>query len=246
LIRTIAKIFSGDNEKDKQLRKAVASIIGESPSNLSLYKLAFMHSSAGKNTAVEGFRESNERLEYLGDSVIGMVVAEYLFKKFPYKDEGFLTDMRSRIVSRESLNTLAKKLGVDKLIDFDLNKKQVVARTSMFGDAMEALIGAVYVDKGFRTSRRFIIKKILTAHFDVDSLSQTTANYKSLLIEWAQKEGKKLQWNMVEQGQYHNKEFTASIVVDADTAALSSGNGHSKKKAEQDAARRACVLLELV
>lgn len=246
MIKKLVDIFTQDSEKDRMLRKSVASIIGESPSNLSLYRLAFMHASAGKQTSVDGFRESNERLEFLGDSVIGMVVAEYLFKKFPYKDEGFLTDMRSRIVSRESLNILAKKLGINDLIEFELHRRQVMSRTSMYGDAMEALIGAVYIDKGFRFARRFIIKRILTAHFDVENLSQTTANYKSLLIEWAQKEGKKLEWHLNEQGQYHNKEFTATITLDENTEPISLGNGHSKKKAEQDAARRACEALEIL
>jgi ribonuclease III len=246
LIKKLVDIFTTDSDPDKQLRKAIASIIGDSPSNLSLYRLAMVHSSAGKKTSASDFRECNERLEFLGDSVIGMVVAEYLFKRFPYKDEGFLTDLRSKIVSRESLNDLAKKLGINNLVEFELNHKQVLSRSSMYGDALEALIGAAYVDKGFRFARKIIIKRMITAHFDVDSLSQTTANYKSLLIEWAQKEGKKIQWDLQEAGQYHNKEFTATLTLEHQTKPISMGNGHSKKKAEQDAARRACEVLEIL
>lgn len=233
-------------ERDKLLRKSVGSIIGEKPSNLSLYRLAFIHSSVAKNLTESGFKESNERLEYLGDAVLGMVIAEYLFKKFPYKDEGFLTDIRSRIVNRESLNNLAKRIGLNDLVEYENNNKRTaMARTSMYGDAMEALIGAIYVDKGFRFVRKFIIKKLLTPHFDLENLIQNNTNYKSLLIEWAQKEGKNLSWTLSENGTFHNKEFTASIQINFVPEPFSMGNGHSKKKAEQDAARKACELLEL-
>jgi ribonuclease-3 len=245
LFQPIVDIFLPVTDRDKLLRKSVASIVGEKPDNLSLYRLAFMHTSVGKSNLENGFRESNERLEYLGDAVLGMVIAEYLFKKFPYKDEGFLTDIRSRIVNRESLNNLAKRLGLNDLVEFENNKRSLMSRTSMYGDAMEALIGAIYIDKGFRFVRKFIIKKLLSPHFDLDSLIQNNTNYKSLLIEWAQKEGNKLNWQMTEAGVYHNKEFTAQIQINDDTEPFTTGNGHSKKKAEQDAARKACEVLEL-
>ncbi len=245
MFQPLVNIFLPSTERDKLLRKSVGSIIGEKPDNLSLYRLAFIHSSAGKNLTENGFKESNERLEYLGDAVLGMVIAEYLFKKFPYKDEGFLTDIRSRIVNRESLNNLAKRLGLNDLIEFETNKRTVMARTSMYGDAMEALIGAIYIDKGFRFARKFIIKKLLSPHFDLENLIQNNTNYKSLLIEWAQKEGKQLNWSLTEAGVFHNKEFTAIIQINKNTEPFSVGNGHSKKKAEQDAARKACEVLEL-
>jgi ribonuclease III len=245
LLETLSQLFASESPKDKQLKKAVASIIGESPKNLNLYRLAFMHASAAKTTAIEGFKESNERLEFLGDSVIGMVVAEYLFKKYPYRDEGFLTDIRSRIVSRDSLNILAKKLGINHLIEFEVQRRQVVARTSMYGDAMEALIGAIYLDKGFRFVRKFILKKLLSSYFDVETIVQTTSNHKSLLLEWAQKENKSLSWAIEESGQQHNKEFTAKVFLDDAPEPLSQGHGHSKKKAEQDASRKACEVLSI-
>jgi ribonuclease III len=246
LFQPIVDIFLPDSDKDKILRKAVNVIIGEKPDNLSLYRLAFMHTSVSKIALKNGYRESNERLEFLGDAVLGMIIAEYLFKKFPYKDEGFLTDIRSRIVNRESLNNLAKRIGLSSLVEFESNHRSVIARTSMYGDAMEALIGAIYMDKGFRFSRRFIIKRLLIPHFDLDSLIQNNTNYKSILIEWSQKEGKKLQWEMTEEGSYHNKEFTASVLLEENMVPFSIGNGHSKKKAEQDAARKACEVLELM
>jgi ribonuclease III len=245
LFQPIVNIFLPDSDKDKILRSAVNNIIGEKPGNLSLYRLAFMHTSVSKVALKNGYKESNERLEFLGDSVLGMVIAEYLFKKFPYKDEGFLTDIRSRIVNRESLNNLAKRIGLNNLVEFESNSRSVISRTSMYGDAMEALIGAIYMDKGFNFSRKFIIKRLLIPHYDLESLIQNNTNYKSLLIEWSQKEGKKLQWELTEEGSYHNKEFTAAVLIDENAEPFSVGNGHSKKKAEQDAARKACEVLEL-
>ena len=218
-------------------------MLGTKPGNLNVYRLAFMHNSASKGTNHNGFRDSNERLEYLGDAVLGMVVAEYLFKKFPYKDEGFLTEIRSRIVNRESLNQVARKIGVDKLIEFDANRRTVLSRTSMYGDALEAFVGAVYLDKGFEFTRKFILKRLISNHFDLDSVVQSNTNFKSLIIEWAQREGKEVRFEVTEQGNMHNKEFTASLMVNDEL--LTVGNGFSKKKAEQSASEKACEVLEL-
>jgi ribonuclease-3 len=229
--------------KEREFRKAVEQIIGEKPSNPLLYQLAFRHTSASKETNIGGFRESNERLEYLGDSVLGMIVAEYLFKKYPFKDEGFLTEIRSRIVNRESLNQVARKIGLEKLIQFD-GQRIAHNRTSMYGDAMEALIGAIYLDKGFRFTRSFILKKLIANYFDLDTVIQTNTNYKSILLSWAQQEGKKIVFEIVqENGKHHHKEFVAQVKVNGE--AISTGGGWNKKKAEQEAARRACESLEI-
>lgn len=242
MLSPIIDFFSSD-PKDKKLKNAVEHIIGENPSNLTLYRLAFMHSSVSKETIAKGYKDSNERLEFLGDSVLGMITAEYLFKKFPFKDEGFLTEIRSRMVSRESLNVVARKIGLDRLVEYDGNRRTVLARTSMYGDALEALIGAIYLDKGFRFTRSFIIKKILTQHFDIETVVQNNPNFKSLVIEWAQREGKAIRFDIVEEGSKHNKEFTATIYVNEE--AFSIGQGYSKKKAEQTAAMKACEKLEI-
>jgi ribonuclease III len=239
---TILNFFKSD-ENEKKFRKAVERIVGEKPSNLQLYQLAFRHTSASKETAINGFKESNERLEYLGDSVLGMVIAEYLFKKYPYKDEGFLTEIRSRIVNRESLNQLARKIGLDKLVEFD-GHRIAHNRTSMYGDAMEALIGAIYLDKKFQFTRNFILKKLIGNYFDLDTVIQTNSNYKSILLGWSQQEGKKVTFDIIEEnGKHHHKEFVAQITVDGKT--ISTGGGWNKKKAEQEAARRACEVLEI-
>ncbi|WP_052308939.1 ribonuclease III [Runella slithyformis] len=228
---------------EKKFRKAVELIIGEKPSNMEVYQLAFRHTSASKETNIKGFRESNERLEFLGDSVLGMVIAEYLFKKFPYKDEGFLTEIRSRIVNRETLNGIARKIGLDRLIEFDGNRKGMPPNSSMYGDALEALVGAVYLDKGFRFTRKFITKELLT-HYDLDALINNNANFKSRLIEWAQREGKEVRFMIVEEkGSRHFREFISQVILSGEVFAQ--GSGYSKKKAEQSAAEKACEQLEL-
>jgi ribonuclease-3 len=216
----------------------VTHLLGSSPNNLNLYRLAFLHASASKDSVAKSYKESNERLEFLGDSVLGMITAAYLFKKFPFKDEGFLTEIRSRMVSRESLNVLGRKLGLDEVIEYENQKKTILSRSSMYGDALEAFIGAVYLDKGFAFTQNFIITKILTQYFDLEIVVQNNPNFKSLLIEWAQKEGKKVLFTLDEEGLHHNKEFTAFVLLDGEK--ISEGKGYSKKKAEQTAAMKAC------
>jgi ribonuclease-3 len=202
-----------------------------------------LHASASKESVSKSYKESNERLEYLGDSVLGMITAAYLFKKYPFKDEGFLTEIRSRMVSRESLNALGRKLGLDEIIEFESQKRTILSRSSMYGDALEAFIGAVYLDKGFKFTQQFIIKKILTQYFDLETVVQNNPNFKSILIEWAQKEGKKTQFSLEEEGLHHNKEFTAFVLIEGEK--IAEGKGYSKKKAEQTAAMKACDVLGL-
>jgi ribonuclease-3 len=227
---TILDYFKTD-VKVKEFRKAVERIIGEKPKNDSLYQLAFRHTSASKTSTVKGFK------------VLGMIVAEYLFKKYPFKDEGFLTEIRSRIVNRESLNQVARKIGLDDLITFDGNRV-THARTSMYGDAMEALIGAIYLDKGFRFTKNFIVKSLMANYFDLDEVIKNNANYKSILLTWSQSLGKNVEFEIIkENGKHHSKEFVAQIKVDDEI--VSEGRGWNKKKAEQDAARKACETLEI-
>lgn len=231
------------DEREKHLYKSVKHLIGSSPSNLNLYRLAFLHASASKESVAKSYKESNERLEFLGDSVLGMITASYLFQKFPFKDEGFLTEIRSRMVSRESLNVLGRKLGLEEVIEYESLKRSSMSRSSMYGDALEAFIGAVYLDKGFAFTQQFIVKKILTQYFDLDTVVQNNPNFKSLLIEWAQKEGKKVQFTLDEEGTHHDKEFTALVLLEGEK--ISSGKGYSKKKAEQNAAMKACDVLAI-
>ncbi len=235
---------SSDANARRTLRKAITHIIGDQPSNLGLYQLALRHTSASKETAIKGFRESNERLEYLGDAVLGMVIAEYLFKKYPYKDEGFLTEIRSRIVNRETLNGVARKIGLDRLIEYDGNRGRVMPmRTSMYGDALEALVGAIYLDKGFRFTKKFILNELLT-HYDLEDVVNNNINFKSRLIEWAQRTGKEIRFDIIsEKGNSQYREFIAQVTVNEEP--FSTGSGYSKKKAEQSAAEKAFELLQL-
>ncbi len=233
------RLLRKKSQRDKLIIRAVKQITGKKPLNLELYKLALVHSSVAE-TQFNGFKESNERLEYLGDAVLGMVIAEYLFKKYPYKEEGFLTEIRSRLVSREALNILARKIGLDTLVDYDTQRRGGVSSFKyLYGDAMEAFVGAVYLDRGFLFCKKFITHKLMQSHFDLDEITRTTKNFKSKLIEWSQKNGHSIKFETFEdKNDNKNGQFKVRILVNEQE--ISIGTGYSKKKAEQDAARRAC------
>jgi len=238
LIKKLNNFFGLSSGKEKKFAAAITNIIGQTPHNIELYKMAICHSSVAKES------ESNERLEYLGDAILGAVIAEYLFKKFPYKSEGFLTEIRSRIVNRESLNKLGKKIGLSKLVEYNSVRGSNFSHKSLHGDALEALVGAVYLDKGFNSCKRFILTRLINPHFDIEEIIENNSNFKSKLIEWAQKENKNIKFLIIKElGNVHNKEFTAQVLLD--DKAYSSGTGFSKKKAEQSAAEKACESLGL-
>ena len=181
----VSGIFKKYNQEETQLSKAIHNITGKKPLNLGLYKLATLHSSASKEK-INGNRESNERLEFLGDAVLDLVIAEYLFKRFPFKDEGFLTDIRARMVNRDSLNQLALKIGIPDIIKFNKNLKSIPR--SVLGNALEAIVGAVYLDRGYLFCKNFVDKKLIIPHFDISEIVKNNPNQKSIIIEWAQKE----------------------------------------------------------
>jgi len=236
-------IFIRKDKKEKELRAFIRQITGEEPKNLSVYFLALKHSSINKGRK-EYITHSNERLEYLGDAVLGAIVAEYLFKKYPFKDEGFLTDIRSRIVNGEALGVLAKRIGLTKFIEFSVRTKSSFSHKSMHGDAMEALVGAVFLDRGFKFCKKFVLEKLLEPNIDIDEIVLTDVNYKSKLIVWGQSQGKQVKYEIIaEQDHKHYKEFVAQINIEGESVA--EGRGSSKKKAEQDAARRALDTLQV-
>ena len=225
-------------QKDRKLKSAVRTITGLTPGNMELYRLASLHSSRGME--VNGFRQNNERLEYLGDAILGAAVADFLFKKFPFKDEGFLTEIRSRIVNRESLNQIAFKIGLDVVVDCDSRNGNL--QRVILGNALEALVGAVYLDKGYLVTRKFVINKLIQPYFNIDSVAQSQSNFKSILIEWGQREGKGVRFEVLDVRQGRNKrEFNCRVFVGE--IAHGSGFGQSKKKAEQDAAQKTCLAL---
>lgn len=218
-------------------------ITGYKPFNLKPYKIATQHTSVAKSVK-KGFKESNERLEYLGDAILSSVVAEYLFKKYPFKDEGFLTEIRSRLVSRDSLNSVARTIGVTQIVRYDKKRKTPNSHKSIYGNTLEAIIGAVYLDRGYHTCRKFILHKLLQPHFDLEEIIKTTKNYKSKLIEWSQKNSKTPSFEHIDTiDKGHYKEFIMEVRLDDE--AIAKGHGLSKKKAEQDASREACILLKL-
>ena len=236
-------IFRQYSQQDRELSSSLQHIIGWPPGNLQLYKLAMRHTSVAKEND-KGIKESNERLEYLGDAVLGMIVAEYLFCKFPYKSEGFLTEIRSRIVNRESMNRVSKKIGLSQIIEYDSSSRNAIKPKSLFGDTLEALIGAVFLDKGYKECKLFVIKKILTPNYDIDEIVSNNPNYKSKIIEWAQKENRELKFEIVGiEEENHLKKFTAQVLLEEKT--VGTGYGLSKKKAEQDAAQKSLDLLQI-
>jgi len=225
---------------DKDLIFPIRNIFGFCPGNVSLYKLAFLHRSVALES--NGHKISNERLEYLGDAVLSSVVADYLFKKFPYRDEGFLTEMRSKLVSRDQLNKLSRKLGLDQLIQSNQDSKSFFR--SMEGDAFEAFIGALYLDRGYNSTKKIIINRIINVHFDIDDLVNTEVNFKSKLIEWSQKERKDVYFNVVsEVGTGSSKQYIVEIKVDE--TICSKGQDYSIKGAEKIAAEKAFTFLHL-
>lgn len=230
-------LLSGE---DKKFVASLKNLLGFYPNNLSVYKLAFFHKSVAPELK-EGKKASNERLEFLGDAILDAVVAEYLFKKYPFEDEGFLTELRSKIVSRKNLNQLSGKMGLDKFIKSD--NRGSVRHNSIIGDALEAMIGAIYIDKGFEVTKKFVLVRLIRNHIDVDELQEQELNYKSRLIEWVQKEKKALRFDVTGEVDMGAKRlFIINAVVN--DVIMGTGQDFSKKRAEQLAAEQAFEKLE--
>lgn len=214
------------------LQSQLDNVLGIKTRNITLYTTALSHRSVKENAD-----ENNERLEYLGDAVLSTIVADYLFKKYPYKGEGFLTEMRSKMVNRQQLNELAIKIGLKKIayynkIDGSLKSSQI------FGNTLEALIGAVYLDKGYLKTQKWVTKHMIIAHLYVDELELIDINLKNRLIGWASKNGKILHFELVEEKQESNRRlFTIAAVLDGESIAI--GKGFNKKDASQIAAQLA-------
>jgi ribonuclease III len=224
---------------DKKFLRSLHNLLGFYPGNLAVYHLAFSHRSLALETD-QGIKLSNERLEYLGDAVLGAVVAEMLFKKFPYKDEGFLTEMRAKIVSRENLKHVALKIGINEYLKKDAGPGTY---RSMYGDAFEALIGAIYVDKGYAVARKFVLNRIIKHHVDLHSLEITENNFKSRILNWGQREKHAVNFEVIEED---SKSKLIKIRLLVDEKEVATGTDFVKKKAEQIAAEAACKSLGIV
>ncbi len=223
---------------DKQLSAQLEHLLGYKPKHLPYYQLALMHRSK-----VEELSHNNERLEFLGDAILGSIVAEYLFKKYPNKHEGALTEMRSRIVRRETLNNIASRMGLSKIVQYNTNDR-TFDRSHIFGNALEALVGAVYLDQGYSKTRTFVIKQCLQAYLDVELISNTDTNYKNQLLNWSQLKRHTIDFQIKDEiREGSRRKFEVAIMLNG--AEFCTGSAYNKKDASQVAARKALELIDL-
>ncbi len=226
---------------EKQFKKQLKQVLGYTPNNYRLYQQALIHKSASGRFSKE--RDiHNERLEFLGDAILDSVIAEHLYKNYPGKDEGFLTQLRSKIVNRETLRRVAIKMGIGELIIANISKDN---HKGLFGDTLEAIIGAIYLDKGYKKVQKFILKRIINYHLNLSKLSETEMDFKSRIIEWGQKSKKDINFTCQEQfnGNENSPVFISHLLVFDDIVGM--GIGKSKKEAEQSAAKQAIQMIGL-
>ncbi len=226
------KLFSSDR---KEFYLFLKELIGFYPQNLKLYDLAFKHKSASILDSQGNF-VNNERLEFLGDAVLGSIIADFLYNRFPQEDEGFLTKTRSKLVNRAFLTNLTLKMGLDVFIDSKTASN--IKKSHILGDVLEALIGAIYLDKDYKTAKFFVIKKILS-FVNLNEVEQSDSNYKSQLIEWSQKNKKEIDFETVEESKESSKQPLFRAIVKINNKQLGKGTGTSKKEAHQNAAKEA-------
>lgn len=220
--------------KDKELYFSLYQILGFYPHEISYYKMALMHKSIMHRNA-KGKPMNNERLEFLGDAVLDAVVGDIVYKHFPGKREGFLTNTRSKLVQRDTLNKLAQEMGINQLI---LSSGHSYSHNSyMGGNAFEALVGAVYLDRGYNVCMEFMQKRILSQMINIDKVAYKEVNFKSKLIEWSQKNRVKLDFVQVEQEKDKNGSpvFTYKVVIEGIEGGI--GKGYSKKESQQIASK---------
>ena len=221
--------------KNRKLVKKLIPILGFTPSRIRLYEIAFIHKSASI-LMPDGEVINNERLEFLGDAILDAIIADYLFRKFPDRNEGFLTKMRSKMVKRKHLNLLAYRMGINQLIV----SHAIIENTSrhLYGNAFEALVGSIYLDKGYNRSYQFI-ERIIDKYVDIEKLKDSDNDYKSKLIEWAQKKKIEVFFDSEEDYNQQKKQpqFTSHIIISEKE--MGRGMGKSKKESEQKAAKMA-------
>lgn len=219
-------------EFGSRLRK----ILGFKPGNLRLYEIAFIHRSASY-TLPDGMKINNERLEYLGDAILDAILSDFLFEKFPDASEGFLTKIRSRIVNRDVLNQLALSMEIDKLLVSNVSSSHPVK--NLFGDALEALIGSVFLDKGFKKTKKLFLKKVFNKYLDLNRIVRTDNDFKSLVFEWAQKNKANLIFTYSEEYDSDLKKPIFTTILSINREEFGKGQGASKKEAEQEASTMA-------
>lgn len=227
-------------EKDelaRQIRAFIRNVFGFRVRNIELYKVALVHRSLAQQDAVAG-KLNNERLEYLGDAVLSTITADFLFRKYPLQPEGMLTEMRSKIVCRENLNALSRKIGLSRLVLMD---SHVHAR-SADGNALEAIMGAIYLDIGFERTKNVFVKRILQMQLDLESLFAEEKNFKSKILAWTQKHHYTLEYLHEEVENKPNKLYKAVAILNGEAKA--EGLGFTVKQAEQAAAQSLCETMD--
>lgn len=231
------KRINGTYLVDKRaFRSSLKKIFGFRPGNLKLYEIAFIHRSASF-TLPDGKKVNNERLEYLGDAILDAILSDFLFEKFPGANEGFLTKIRSRIVNRDILNQLALSMGINKILISNVSSSHPTK--NLYGDALEALIGSVFLDKGFKKTKKLFLKNVLNKYLDLNVIVSTDTDYKSLVFEWVQKNKSNLIFTYNEEYDFNLKKSVFSTTLFINKEELGEGHGSSKKEAEQEAANMA-------
>lgn len=229
-------IFS--NSHRKEFLRNLVNLLGFRPGKMSLYIAALSHRSIKEKAT-----DNNERLEYLGDAILGGIIADYLFMKYPYKGEGFLTEMRSKMVNRQMLNDIAIRMGLKKITSY--NRQDGSLKSSqIFGNALEALVGAIYIDKGYKATKKWVFKKIIIPHLFAEDLEQVEINQKNKLYSWANKSGKLLEFETIDEKMENGRRlFTVGAIVDGEV--MAEGKAFNKKDAGQIAAQNAVEKLNL-
>jgi ribonuclease-3 len=220
----------------REFRSRLKKILGFRPQDLRIYEIAFIHRSASLSLP-DGKKVNNERLEFLGDSVLDVILSDFLFERFPSGNEGFMTKIRSRIVNREILNQIALSMGFDKILVSNINTGHTTKH--LYGDAFEALIGAVFLDKGFKKTKKFFMRYVLDKYLDLDKIIATDNDYKSLVFEWVQKKKANLSFICNEEYDFDKKKSVFTITLSIDRVEYGKGQGASKKEAEQEASCQA-------
>jgi ribonuclease III len=227
--------------RDKRFAKELCAVIGFIPVDSEFYKIPFIHRSS--SILYKGSLINYERLEYLGDAVLDVIVADFLFTHYQQRDEGFLSQMRSKIVKRQNLNQLGVELGLHQVM---LNQNNNQLGKNYFGDVLEALIGALYLKRGYRYTKRFVLNKIIRDRINLTVLENTETDFKSRLIEWAQKNKYEIKFESKEEYPEGEKVPHFVCQVFKETSLLAQGTGSAKKEAEQNAAEQAIKYLGII
>ncbi|MGJ8744249.1 ribonuclease III [Polaribacter sp.] len=230
----IRKMVTSHSQEDVQLYSELKKLLNFSPRKIYKYRKAFTHRSVQMLDS-KGIPINYERLEFLGDSILGSVIAAYLYKKVPEGTEGYLTQMRSKIVSREHLNELGKDLDLIRFVKSNIDQTNV--GDNIHGNIFEALVGAIYLDRGYKYCQKFIYEKVIVPYVDIAKLEGKITSYKGLIIEWCQKQKKNYNFDTYEDsGNESVKHFSVKVSIDGEQ--IAKGRATSKKKAEEQAAKR--------